>query len=319
MPENPSLASQIEIKLNGSTVQEGTMEQLLTLIVDQSVHVPDMFSLRFNDSSLTILDNGPFDLAKEVEITAQKEGGEKISLIKGEITAIEPYFEEGMLAEVVIRGFDKSHRMFREAKNMTFVNKKDSDLANELAQTHGLQTEVESTATVYDHIFQDNQSDLEFLMSRAWRIGYECFVQDGKLHFRKPPGGSGQITLTWGDDLLSFRPRMTLSEQVDEVIVKGWDVDKKEAIVGQAQDGELYPKIKESKNGAAWASDFGTGKQIFVNLPVVSQSEADALAKARLNELSGSFVDAEGEAFRRPDIKAGQLITINALGDRIQR
>jgi phage protein D len=51
-----------------------------------------------------------------------------------------------------------------------------------------------------------------------------------------------------------------------------------------------------------------------VDQPVLSQAEADKLAAARLDELSGAFVQAEGTAFRRPDIKAGQWLQLKSLG-----
>ena len=154
-----------------------------------------------------MLDEGPFDLTKTIEIKASDANDEKISLIKGEITALEPSFQEGMLAQLVVRGYDKSHRLYRETRSQAYLNKKDFDLASEIAQNAGLQAQVDTTSTVYDHIFQHNQTDLEFLMERAWRIGYECFVSDGKLHFRKPPSGSAALKLTWGQELLSFQPR----------------------------------------------------------------------------------------------------------------
>jgi uncharacterized protein involved in type VI secretion and phage assembly len=154
-------------------------------------------------------------------------------------------------------------------------------------------------------------------MQRAWRIGFECFVDDGKLWFRKPPANGAKVTLTWGDDLLSFYPRITLAEQVDEVLVKGWDVEKKAAIVGQAEKGALYPDIKKGKDGASLAKPFGKGRLVIVDQPVVSQAEANILATARLNERSGAFIDAEGTAFRRPDVKAGQMIILEALGKRL--
>jgi uncharacterized protein involved in type VI secretion and phage assembly len=109
---------------------------------------------------------------------------------------------------------------------------------------------------------------------------------------------------------------MTLAEQVDEVIVRGWDVEKQEAIVGQADNGRLYPDIEESQDGSSWASRFGAGKLVIVNQPIANQAEADILASARFDELSGAFIDAEGIAFRRPDIKAGQKIRLESLGSR---
>jgi phage protein D/phage baseplate assembly protein gpV len=248
---------------------------------------------------------------------AENANGDRSTLIKGEITALEPLFEEGMIAKLVVRGYDISHQLYRETRSQAFLNKKDSDLADEIARAVGLKAEVDTTSTVYDHIYQHNQSDLAFLMQRAWRIGYECFVEEGKLFFRKPKPIEDGIKLTWGEDLLTFFPRMTLAEQVDEVTVKGWDPDSQKAVVGQAQKGKLYPEIGEKKDGATWANSFGNGKLVIVDQPVVSQAEANTLAEARLNELSGAFVQAEGRAFRRPDIRAGKTVELEGLGKRL--
>jgi phage protein D/phage baseplate assembly protein gpV len=318
MPTPRDLVSRIYIKLDGNEIQRPVMQKLVEVVVDQHTHLPHFFTIRLQDENLELLDNGPFDLTKEVEIEAAKQDGNKVSLIKGEITSLEPQYNEGMVAELLVRGYDKSHRMFRENKSKAYLNKKDSDLAEEIGNAAGLQTEIERTSTVYDHIYQHNQTDLNFLMQRAWRIGFECFVSEGKLYFRKPPSGNTSLSLTWGGDLLTFHPRMTLSEQVDEVVVKGWDVDKKEAVVGRASQGRLYPNIQESKDGKSWSQSFGSGKKVIVDQPVFSQAEADALAAARLDEVSGAFIEAEGVAFRRPDIKAGILINIENLGNRFK-
>jgi phage protein D/phage baseplate assembly protein gpV len=309
--------SQLSLKLNGNPVQRPILSKLVEAMIDQNTHLPAMFTLTFHDSDLVMLDEGPFDLTKEVEITAEKANGDKVVLIKGEIPALEPIFDQGMVAKLAVRGYDKSHRLYRASKSRAFLNMKDSEIASKIAKEGGLQASVDDSTTVYDHIFQHNQSDLQFLMQRAWRIGFECFVDEGKLYFRKPVTDGSAVSLTWGSDLISFRPRLTLAEQVDEVIVKGWDVDKMEAIVGQAENGRLYPQISESQNGAAWAGDFGTGKLIIVDQPVVSQAEANTLAAARLDELSGAFIEAEGLAFRRPDIRAGKKVKLEKLGKRL--
>jgi len=316
MPEQSELASQIRIKINGTEAQPDVMRNVVSVEVDQHAYLPGMFVIRLQDPDFELMDGGPFDLTKEIEISAQTTDGEWSDLIKGEITALEPEFQEGMIARLAVRGYDKSHRLYRETKSRAHLNKKDSDLATEIAQGAGLQADVESTSTVYDHIFQHNQTDLAFLRQRAWRIGYECYVDDGKLIFRKPSARESAATLAWGDTLLSFYPRMNLAEQVDEVIVRGWSVDEKNAVVGRAQQGALYPQIQESQDGASWASAFGSGKQIIVDQNVSSQAEANTLAAARLDEISGAFVQAEGEALRRPEIRAGKAVTLEGLGER---
>ncbi len=303
--------------LDGAPVDADVMQHITEAVVDQHSHMPHMFLLRFHDPNLKLLDNGPFDLTKKVKIEASHADGHKILLMEGEITGIEPVFEEHKPTEFVVRGYDVSHRLYREIKSVSYLNKKDSDLASEIAQKAGLQSQVDVTQTVYEHIYQHNQSDLAFLMQRARRIGYECFVDQGTLYFRKPTTDSGNLKLEWGNDLLFFRPSMSLAEQVDEVVVKGWDVEKQAAIIGRAQSGKLYPKIQEKKDGAAWAKTFGAGKMVIVDQPVVSQAEADMLAAARLDEISGAFIQAEGEAYRRPDVQAGHYIELTNIGKRL--
>jgi phage protein D/phage baseplate assembly protein gpV len=316
MPKPHFLISQVYLTVEGEPVQSPVIKCLAEVIVDQHSHLPDMFSIRLHDPEFRLIDSGPFDLTKTVKIEADTSDGATVTLIEGEITALEPEFAEGMVASLVVRGYDKSHRLYREMKSIAHLNKKDSDLAEEIARAHKLKSQVDSTTTVYDHIFQDNLSDLGFLMRRAWRIGYECFVSEGTLYFRKPPTEEASLSLSWGDDLVSFRPSLNLAEQVDEVIVKGWDMMKQMTIVGRAQKGRLYPQIGEEKDGTTWAQSFEAGKHIIVDECVLNQAEADILAAARLDEISGTFGSAEGAVFRRPDIQAGRMVEFKNLGKR---
>jgi phage baseplate assembly protein gpV len=207
--------------------------------------------------------------------------------------------------------------MFREVKSRTFLNMKDSDIASQLAGEYGLSTEVDSTTEVYKHVFQHNQTDLAFLVQRAWRIGYECFVDDGKLYFRKPPNVSGGIELAWGEDLVSFQPNLSLADKVSEVNVRGWDITKQEAIVGKATSDRGYPSVNVGGGAAAIsAKAFGAAKKILVDLPVQSQADADSVAQARMDQLGGELFQATGVAFRRPDIRAGKTVKLTKLGNR---
>lgn len=316
MPAPDPVTSRVTIKVNNTSLDRTAMQKLIEIVIDQNVYLPDFFTLRFADPGLELVDACPFDLTSVVKIEAENQKGNPVLLLEGEVTALEPSFNEGMIAELAVQGYDVSHRLYRETKSKAYLNKKDSDLAVEIAQAAGLQAVVDPTKTVYEHIYQHNQSDLAFLMQRAWRIGYECFVAEKKLHFSKPAGGAASLEMTWGDDLLSFRPRVTLAEQVDEVIVKGWDVQNQKAIVGRAQKGSLYAKNGETKDGAAWAHSFGSGKMVVVDQPVTSQAEADILAAARLDDISGSFIEAEGVAFRRPELQAGKTVILKSLGKR---
>ena len=313
------LTTQLFIKVEGAEPTKEVMQNLLEVVVEQHVHLPDMFTMRFLDVKFEVMDGDFFEPGKSVEIMANDDQKEKVLLIKGEITALEPAFVEGMNAELMIRGYDKTHQLFREVKSKAYLNKKDSDLAEEIAGNVGLAPEIDSTTTVYEHIYQHNQSDLAFLMHRAWRIGYECFVEDEKLYFRKPPTGKGELEIYYGQDLLSFYPRITMAEQVKEVTVRGWNIEQVEPIIGKASAsaGSLYPEVPAKGKQSAWDGKFGTSKLVIVDQPVVDQAEADILAKARLDELSGAFIQADGTAFRRPHIRAGKMLDLKGLGKRL--
>ena len=313
-----TLSSQIKIRVDGTDVAPEIMADLVEVIVDQHAHLPGMFSVHFRDPRLDLIDGRtPFNLTKEVEIFGAQGSGSLVSLIKGEITAVEPILGEGMTSEAIFQGYDKSHRLYRTKKSRSFLNIKDSDLVSQIASGAGLSTgTVDTTSTVYEHLYQHNQSDMAFLMQRACRIGYECYVAQGQLHFHRPDPQKDKKTLEWGQDLIAFQPRLSTAEQVDQVLVKGWDPKRLEPIVGQATPQQLFPAISD-QNGTSWASRFGQGDAVIVDQPVASQAEADALAKARANEISGSYLEATGVAYQRPDIQAGKAVEITGVGTRL--
>ena len=101
---NPNrFVSRVYIKKGGSDVDRPVMQKLTELVVDQHSHMPDMFVLQFRDTGLELLDNGPFNLTDEIEIEAANADGERVVLIKGEITALEPHFGEGMVSASIGR------------------------------------------------------------------------------------------------------------------------------------------------------------------------------------------------------------------------
>src|SRR5207247_199351 len=80
------------------------------------------------------------------------------TVFDGEITAIEVEVDNDQFPVLVVRGYDRSHRMRRERKTAAHVNTKDSDIAGKLARAYGLSATSVDTATVHPHVFQDNQS-----------------------------------------------------------------------------------------------------------------------------------------------------------------
>ena len=78
-------------------------------------------------------------------------------------------------------------------------------------------------------------------------------------------------------------------------------------------------RLKPSTSAAGGYSDgssFGNGKEVIVDQPVFSQSEANQMAQARLDEHNGTFIEAEGMAINAPTVVAGQKVTLEEVGTK---
>ncbi len=312
--------NEFKVKVAGSLLPDDIGDNIQESIVDQSLNMPDMCVVKIWDHDLEILDDTLFDLGKTLEVAFSTEGGSggtPVTLFKGEITAIEPEFGDGNESLLVIRGYDKSWRGYRETTSLAMKDQKDSDVARQVAGNIGLSPQVDSTSEVFKQLFQDNQSDLEYLHERANRIGHKVTAKDGKLYFKKAETNlSTGPTLKWGENLVSFQPRLTAAEQVSSVTVQGWDPQKKKPIQGEAKSSTTAPSIGYGKNGTQAASTFGAADLLVTDIPVQSVADANAVAKGHLDRINGNFIQAEGEAFISPDIEAGSSVTIENVGTK---
>ena len=318
------------IKISGRAMDEKFKKALLEVVVDSNLHLPDMFTIQLFDDDLEWVDDSRLDLGKPVEITVEApdykgKAGPKGTLIKGEITALEPNFEAAGRATLLIRGYDKAHRLHRGKRTQVFgdggkaTKIKDSDIASKLAQQVGLQVSADASPVSYNYVLQNNQTPMEFLLARARRVGYQVYVDDGKLFFKKGSATQGAgPDLEWGDTLKSFRPRLTGAHQADKVIVNGWDPNTKKEVkvqtttVKPAQQGGIT-----KAGGAATKSAFGKpAEMIVVDQPVATSDEAKAMAQALGVEISGEFLQAEGVCFGDPRVKAGKTVNIKKVGRR---
>jgi uncharacterized protein involved in type VI secretion and phage assembly len=316
MVANQVIAKPI-VKLNGTNLSENVMNNLVELTVDTSLEVPDMFVLHFQDDEFELMDSSDFDLGKEVEIGFNDDRNSPVTIIKGEITGLEPHYDEEMNAWFTVRGYDKRHRLNRGTKVKTYLNQKDSDIVSAVCGSAGVAVQVESTPTVHKYVIQHNQTDLQFLQERAYRNGFELIYENDKLHFRKPASRT-ELTLTRGQQLRSFTPRLSAARQVNEVAVMGWDPVQKQEVVGTVSTSSSNPQIGHGKWGgqAAQAAFSGAAKYIEARTDVQTQGDAEKLAQSILDDINSGFVEAEGMAFGNPELRAGIIVELEKLGTR---
>ena len=318
MPD--SHLSQFFIKVGGRDVSTELMSVLHKAVIDTSLQLPSMFALSFHDPQLKWVDDALFDLGKEVEISAKSLDGTEGLLIKGEITALEPSFSAAGETMLVVRGYDKSHRLHRGKKTRTFLKQTDSGIAQKIAGEAGLSAQVDSTSITYDYVLQNNQTNMEFLATRAERLGYQIYSADGKLYFKKGDANLGtgaEPELKLAESLTSFQPIAAATHQSDKMKVLSWDVKAKKAITSQTTPNSSLNQGGLGKTGGSAAqSAFGTAEAIITDQPVFTTDEAKALAEGLSNDISRDFIQAEGTCAGDPRVKAGNKISIKGVGTR---
>jgi uncharacterized protein involved in type VI secretion and phage assembly len=322
-----------QIKIDGKEppdqLIEKLMEDILQVVVEESLHLPGMFTLVIQNDYFSGHNDEPWrykdllQMGKVVTIgfssstTDAKDfsGSNQGKLIEGEITAIETHFSEKSQAPIVVRGYDKFHRLHRGQYNRSFQNMTDSDVVKKIAEEAGIEIgSIDSSGEPHDYLFQSNQTNMQFLRERAGRIGFELFNRDGKLYFHKPKVAQ-ELSLKWLKDLSSFRVRVTTAEQVKAVEVRAWDYGEKRAIVAKAQTERLITETR-SGQGSDTSTKFG-GKaptKVVVNQPVFNPKEADAIAQAVCNEIGGQFVYADAKAEGNPEIRPGRVVALEDMG-----
>lgn len=311
----------LKVLVDGSELDPDTVLDILEVEVCHHLDGPDTFAVTLNawDSDrqeLKHLDDGPLTEGAAVEVRAGY--ADRLStLIAGEATALEPEFHETEAPTLRLGGYDSLHRLRRGRKTRSFLELKDSEIAQKVARELGLRARVDDTGVVHEYVLQNNRSDIDFLLERARRIRYELTVREGTLFFRKAANDRGPVTtLLYGQTLRSFYPRLSTLGQISEVVVRGWDPKTKEPLEGRARAGAERARMGGELGVLSSEGAFFATEGSLVDKPVFSASEAAQIAAARFDDLSMRFITGEGLAVGETTVRAGEVVELSGLGPR---
>jgi len=311
--------------VNGQTLPADVMATLVHGYVDDSSNVPDMFVLRFTDEQSSVLTKGGFRIGVPVRLLVQSSGpGGPVLLLTGEVTSLEVEVAAHGL-HTVVRGLDKSHRLFRGKRVEAYLQMTAGDIARKVAQRAGLQAgTIDAGGAVLDHVAQDGITDWVFLRRLAAETGSLVAVVDGKLDFGKgtpaseaPAGQEGSrddaMVVERGVNLVALRATLTSSDQVSEVEVRSWDVKTKKAFTSVTPAGTKAAQV-QSLTPASVAGSFGTSRYVTPNSSFVQQHQVDAASKALSAHLASGFAEIEGTVRGNPKMRSGTAVSVVRVG-----
>ena len=244
------------VEIDGTPLPEDIAPLLTSAHVDDSLHLPDLFVLRFRDPDRAILGKTGLAVGTTVRIlVSTADSKPPRPLITGEVTALEAEFDSAGTF-VVVRGYDHAHRLFRGRRTATYTQVTASDIVRAVAQRAVAQDR---------HHRVDDDGVRPRHPGRRHRLAVPVRPRPGdrlrdRRARRRPrlppaaPGGRGAgpggqpgtdpLVLHLGTDLLRLRTGVTAAQQVKEVQVRGWDIARKQALVATVPAAPAAPSCR---------------------------------------------------------------------------
>jgi hypothetical protein len=308
-----SNSTPIKVNIAGSDADDGSsVSDVLAFTVERDMGQPDMCSIVLsNQDAMWSTKVKPEDTI-DIQV-----GNPLTSIYKGEVVGMDLMYRGGEKSRLTVRGMNKLHRLLRQRKSITFTDKSDEDIIKQAAGSLSLEFKHEKTLT-YKHVYQHNQTDLEFIRMRAGRIGCHVWCVDQKLYVKQPdlqqgPVATLKISASGDDAVRTFAPRLSAASIVKKVTVKGWNPETKELITGEAQI--QASRLGQEDSGAG--SHGLAGEETFmVDMPIWDKQEADVLAKARLTDIVLTYISGECEFNGNSKYDLGNIEVIVASAEQ---
>jgi phage protein D len=261
-------------------------------------------------------------------------------MLKGSFTTMEPNFPSSGAPTLTVRGLNVLHQLRRKQYTGSWVDKKDSEIAENIATLRDqgkkrfpLPITTDSNAKNEEDripiVSQKSMYDIDFLFARARRRGYVVFVKEAneekrtpeQLYFGPSDGSENpslrEVTfkLEWGKTLIDFKPTLTTANQIKSVTVNGWNRNTRKAISAtvnlddrdfRRRNVDLYELLNKCD----------PREEVVVDEPVFNEQQAKRRAIAILTDRQKEMVKAGATSIGLPDLRAGQRVQIDGVGSR---
>jgi uncharacterized protein involved in type VI secretion and phage assembly len=306
------------ILVNGTEIDPVEANAVHDIKITDWLRLPDVCTLavgyqaKSEGNPFQPLDDSKFEVGAELEVKlGSTEERTTTTIFKGEIVTVEPDFQAGGVA-MVVRAYDKSHRMMRARKQRTFKNQTISDIVKKVGQEYGFSVSTSASGGPLDFVLQHNETDWDFVWRLARRVGFEFLVVDSTKAEFKPPSLSDEVELSYPEDLHSFRPRVTSVQQVEKVNVRGFDLKAKKQVVSTKTSPNQLTEAGITRKDVM--KKFSGDQLEISGQSFSSKDEADKIAQSMLDQLANAYLAAEGSCHGNPKIKAGTKLKIKGVG-----
>jgi uncharacterized protein len=276
-------------------------------------------------------------------------------MVLGSFTTLEPNFPSGGGPTLAVRGLNALHQLRRKQYSTEWAAEgggahaagwRDSEIAVDISKRTDkdlgtnqkrfpmpivVSQAAQGKEEPLPYVSQNNQYDIDFLLTRARRRAYVVYLREGDpeaensdersthLYFGPSDGkvpGQRDVTfaLNWGASLVDFKPTLTTANQVKSVTVKGWDRSKKKAISVKVSVDDKELVLNKDLHELLKVCD--PREEITVSKPVHTEKDAKSWATTILKDRLKEIVKAAVTCVGLPDLRAGMKVVIGGVGER---
>ena len=240
--------------------------------------------------------------------------GEPDKLFEGEVTSVRYRGRRNDGPMLILEGCDMLHRLDRGTHQRLMLKVTDGDIVKKCIQEAGLASgKIDDPGIQYESVAQYNQTNLEFLMDRARRLGQCLWAEGDKIHFRARGAVTDSVELDLLSNIEKVNIRSTVAWIAPTVQIRGWDPKTKKEQIGQAKGGSESLVESGGQAGTAVAKEFAPSTVTVGDSLPRSQKEADLLAKQHLARRAMRFTSGSVTLPGKPEIKPGARVKLKGL------
>lgn len=301
-------------------------DRLVRAVVEDSANVAATATLRFRDDRARLLSDTNIEIGAKLTVKVRPEATARaVPLFTGEVVTLEME-HDGTGTFTTVRALDLSHRLMRGGRVASYVDRRASEIARELATRAKIPIgTIHPTKIRYEMVTQPNISDWDFLKTLAVDNDAEVFVADGKFNFRRAvraagapgPGVSAKTSpfvVKMDENLIAARSTVTSVGQVAKVAVRGWDVRRKREIKERVSTSPSEEQDLGLTPARAIRPFRPPAELLIADVPYQTTSEVRAVAASVASDVSSALAEIEIGVRGTPELRAGVPLTVAKVG-----
>ncbi len=313
-------APAFSVQLGNKTIPKS---EITGIKIEEDLEKPGICTISFNEfldpnsQRFKWLDNESIAPGTDILINFGYVSSKAKGVFRGKIKALEPSFALGGVLTLDVQGFDLSHELQKTQNKVISNDLTYQDVARELAGKNSLTFSEDGTGKPITHQKAKrrvDENDYEFLKRLAGDIGFEFFVRNTTLYFRKPQDDKvPAFSFELHNNIISFSPRMSIASVVSKVTVTGWNEEKmsisETAEINEIKSSFGVPDFEQIVKQAKIATK-EEGKV------VRSTEEAKEIALSELKRKNSNLITGTLECVGNEVLRPGMTVNIEKVGKR---